>query len=89
MTRPRAQLAAPIIDCVRAYPEDYAQGVDSANRTIDTGPPLFVNHALELGAEQLEHWPVIQGKHSLTEGQYARTRGFVETLREYREGQAS
>ncbi len=89
MTRPRVRPPAlPTADPQRAHPNAYQRGVDIANRTIDMRVPMFVTHALTMAEDQLENWPVLQGKHSLTEQQYATAKGFAITLREYREAQA-
>lgn len=88
MTRPQPRKPLPAFDPQTTYPRDYQQGVDTANRLIDTRP-RDVAHALARVTSHMENWPQVQGKNGLTNQQWARSAGFAHTLRDYREGQGS
>jgi hypothetical protein len=88
MTLPKPPKPLPSFDPATRYPQDYQQGVDTANRVIEQRP-RDVNHALAQVALHMESWPQVQGKNGLTDRQWARSAGFAHTLREYREGQGS
>lgn len=70
---------------------EYQRGVDAANRLIAGDDPGRVDFALSLVARQLSDWPESRpGKpNGMTDAQYAMTRGFGETLFEYRQEQGS
>lgn len=86
MTLPKPR-TLPAIDPQTAYPQDYQQGVDSANRTIERRP-RSVNSVLQIVTSHMESWPQVQGKNGVTDRQWARSAGFAHTLREYREAQS-
>lgn len=88
MTRPQPRAALPAFDPTQTYPQDYAQGVDTANRLIDTRPAAVLS-SLQLVTSHMENWPRVQGKNGLTDQQWARSAGFAHTLRDYREAQGS
>jgi hypothetical protein len=87
MTRPQPRKPLPAFDPATKYPHDYQQGVDTANRIIDTRPG-DVRFSLAWVTSHMENWPTVQGKNGLTDGQWARSAGFAHTLREYREAQS-
>jgi hypothetical protein len=86
MTLPKPPKPLPSFDPATRYPQDYQQGVDTANRVIDNRPAA-VNSLLQLVTKHMETWPQVQGKNGLTSQQWARSAGFAHTLREYREAQ--
>lgn len=89
MTAPKPRKPMPPVDYRELYPTDYQEGVDSANRLIDRRRPmLFVTHALELVRAHMANWPTSQGKNAMPDRKYATSKGFEDTLREYREAQA-
>jgi hypothetical protein len=93
MTAPKSRRPLPGFDPAATYPQDYQQGVDSANRLIERplreGRALFVRHALELVTRHMENWPDTPGKNGVGDRQWARSAGFAHTLREFREAQGS
>jgi hypothetical protein len=92
MTLPQPRKPTPAWEPRLRYPQDYQQGVDTANRLIDRpareNRTLFISHALELVTWHMENWPRVQGKNGLTDRQWAVSAGFAHTLREYREAQS-
>lgn len=87
MTLPKPR-TLPAIDPLTAYPQEYQQGVDSANRTIERYP-RSVDSVLQLVTKHMEEWPQVQGKNGVNDRSWAISAGFAHTLREYREGQGS
>jgi hypothetical protein len=71
-----------------AWEPEFTAGVDLANRVIETDPGR-VDFSLSQAEAQLAAWPPVQVGNGLRDDQYATTRGFAETLREYRQDQAS
>ena len=88
VTKPLPRKPAPAFDPAATYPQDYQQGVDTANRIIDRRP-RDVRFALARVTNHMENWPQVQGKNGLTDRQWARSAGFAHTLREYREAQGA
>lgn len=75
------------VDLVSAFPDAYAYGQRVANELIDTRP-ADVNSALVLAIRQLGDDRIVyiamKDKNSLGEKGLARTRGFYDTLSDYR-----
>lgn len=85
---PRARSKPAMFDRDR-YPAEYARGVAVANQVISTDPRR-VDFSLGMAERQLANWPVPNrgNPNTVGESKYAMTRGFADTLREYREEQA-